>query len=1237
MQIFNQKVLSATVSMLMTWSLCQVATTYASDIDIYKLPDQTKLSIMMMLDTSGSMDQVYMGDNSACDLPANTSPLARISNVPHPEGRGYTRNYCQVGGTKRYYYYYYNSRWYECNGITNTPSTSRCTRIYTTPDTSNYISESNNTRFFSYDGGTPYYDRISRLKDALYELAVSNSIPPKTKIGIGNYSYNGEGAKGYIRIAANEWGEANTAQTSGSQRNKLLTLIKSPGFAGDGGTPTATAYAEAAAALLGTTTGGGVYSGIGQAEDSSTEVFGGVRYYKRPVDDTEPKCSGKGIYVLTDGLPNAESGATATMITALTKRGASTSTSGYSTSYGTFIDKTSGGWSQIGYFARSLNDGSQLQNLFNSTRNNDQHQVKTAVVGFGNVFDVSDPNGNIRKNIADPKNGKIRTYYNCSLLTGPDQKNACYWGNKTKFSDGTLVPGIGNTATNPNSYGEGGFYSAKSTDDVIKSFVNFVEDVTPKFEPVATGSPTIPIDQLNPVQVQPYGYYAQFTPKPQDNYQLWLGNFNKYYTQEGELKGLNSIALIKGNGELNPSAIGIWGEDGMKGKIPLGTSNTTSNALRNVFTNRKIDNLNQAQEDNGLHTVDLNALFGTNSTDAKLLNDPKKNYWLNILGYAVAKDATGLTATNLPTVENRQIGAVMHSTPILLTQSGKVDVLSNGTVTSSDRDDYLLFGSTQGILHVVKAGKPDLDSDPDAGKEVFAFVPHEIMEKQSLGFLSEGNTNEGRANLYYGIDGAWTVFSQYVSNSDGSLTIKDSDRTDLQTKKGMQLVFGGMRMGGRSYYALDLQNIKEPKLKFHINPQDTVTNADATTTVKATLTNSSGTKTVEALSFMGQSWSKPTVTYINWGGQRKLVMFVGGGYDTGYENTAYDQSNKKGAGVYMFDANDGELLWWASANSSADKVAYTANVNLKYSVVSQINAVDRDNDGLSDTLYFGDLGGQAFRIDLNNKTTSTDAFATRVVRLYNGHLASGKSPRFYEMPSFSAQDKGVDGLYGVLALSSGNRSSPLAGKFTSTNNVTTTTTSAKDGVFVIFDHDIARTDLYSIEDTSLRIKEITNLPVLDLNVGVADATVNGTTKTYNSGWVYYYPTSSYGDGHIKGMNELYALDSMLYVNTYDKDGVGIAKDCGSGVIGDSYLYQFCLPSGKCKFYSSETTEPNRVKLGGGILGTGLGQAYSGGGMGLIVKREGGKDCTKVENKNLPECQLFDAKSKLQHLRWYESR
>ena len=1267
MKNLNQKLLSTAVSMLMTMSICHVATIHASDIDIYKLPDATKLGIFMMLDLSGSMDRSNQnsGRVGSCDVPAsvNDNSIIDFIGVYHPDGRGYTRNYCQVGGSKTYYYFKSGSQWYYCGstGTTSTPNTTRCPTKISPPDTmilSAYIGESSNTRYYTYVGGTQYYDRISRLKDALYTLAMSSEIPSKTQIGIGTFIPN-DGRRGYIKIAMDEWGVVGSAQ-----RAKVLDLLKSADFIGRNNTPTATSYAESAAYLLGTTTGGGAYSGIGVSGAASgiTTGSGSSMKYTSPLDKvTDPKCSGKGIYFLTDGEPNGISGS------ALPTMKAALDLATFNTGYGGNALVSTGAnyngtaeWEYIGSFAKYLNDGNILKKFFNSTQRNSEHTIKTAVVGFGSFFDIPE-DGVKRKKMTDPKTGKVRTYYDCSKLTGTDQKNACNWGMKSKFSDGTV------TIAGSGGYGEGGFYSASDTNDVVRSFTNFVDDMKPEFDPIPTGSPTIPVDALNPIQLQPYGYYASFTPKPEETYQLWLGNLNKYYIYNGQLyDSTKTIQLIMSSGKLDETANGIWGANtngGVVGQLPLGTAANGTSSKRTVYTNRKINASNVAEEADSLQSVNLNTLFAT-GTDGKFKNDARKNYWLNILGYNVDINATGLTVATLPTAERRQLGAVMHSKPVLLTQEGKV-VATNGVVSTTGRKDYLLFGSTQGSLHVVKVGS---DTDTDRGQEVFTFVPNEMIEEKPQAFLSENAVSGGRDNLFYGIDGAWTAYTQYVSKSDNTFTVNSSDRVDSSGKdleqKGLQWVYGGLRMGGQSYYALDLTNIDNPSLKFHIDPKN------------QKVISSSTTKTFTPLQYMGDSWSKPTIAWVNWGGVRTPVMFVGGGYDStgtvqcgdatknnsdaadydlqnklnnkGYECPKYNQTNKKGAGIYMFDARNGDLLWWASANASESSSNTTTSApiatkdaNLQYSVVSQINAVDRDGDGLTDHLFFGDLGGQAFRIDLDNKASAQGSFAKRIVRLYNAHVTSGASPRFYEMPSFSVHS-GVDGLFGVLALSSGNRSSPLAGVHR-INGSDVTTVTADDGVYVIYDNDVARSDLYN--DAELAKNPLRTSPA-NLGVSLKNATFNDlkngipqkdASGKYNGGWFYSYPVTQ-NKGQYKGMNEIYALDGMLYVNVYNKDGTGIMGDCGSGVIGDTELYQFCLPTGKCSFYTTNSTGPNKIVLGGGILGTGLGLGYSNKSDEMsIIKGKEGSDCTQTTNKNKPECQLFDTGARLQHLRWYESR
>ena len=794
-------------------------------------------------------------------------------------------------------------------------------------------------------------------------------------------------------------------------------------------------------------------------------------------------------------------------------------------------------------------------------------------------------------------------------------------------------------------FGAGGFYYAENVADIQNSIINFVKKVEVNIDPVLTGAPTLPIDSLNPTTLQPYGYYSTIEPNVTKPYQLWLGNLNKYRVLNGELYSASSLEkLLTEAGTLNQIASGFW-DGGTLGKLNLQHTETKTNRI--VYTNRKIDG-SAAASTNSLSPVTLDSLLSPDASLGYLKNDPKKNYWLNALGYRVGETDVVNSLSDLEGKSQlRHLGAVLHSTPILLTQEGKVNV----DLTTTSRKDYLLYGSTQGVLHVV---------DTSTGEETFSFIPSEMMENQPKGFIENSLTGGGSENLFYGIDGAWTAYTQYVTKKDGTLTVGDSGRSseeeidkddddkdttgNVSTKnnlKGKQWVYGGLRMGGRSYYGLDLSDLSAPKLKLHIDPSAKDAKAE--------------------LQRMGQSWSKPTIGYVNWGGQRKLVMFVGGGYDAkgdvdckidttktnkGYECPTYHQTNKVGAGVYMFDAENGDLLWWSSSDQPAgsdSKIRFTANTDLQYSVASQINAIDRNGDGLIDHLYFGDLAGQAFRVDLNNALkvsadsdensqdviAAKDNFGKRVVTLFSEMKASvdGLKPRFYEMPSVSIHtdnvpranatntdaDKPSGARFAVVSFSSGNRSAPL------------TENSPKDGVFVAFDKDVTNANLFK-----------DNFKINSENLALKDLVLNTGVSYRENGWRSYFSNKA---GSFKGMNDLYTLDNMLYVNVFHKDGDGTSGQCGAGVRGDSYLFQYCLPYGKCSFYGPDTKEVNKVKIGVGILGTGLGNGYNNvkNQLGLIVNRDETLDCTKKENKDLPECQLFDNSARLKQLRWYETQ
>ncbi len=410
--------------------------------------------------------------------------------------------------------------------------------------------------------------------------------------------------------------------------------------------------------------------------------------------------------------------------------------------------------------------------------------------------------------------------------------------------------------------------------------------------------------------------------------------------------------------------------------------------------------------------------------------------------------------------------------------------------------------------------------------------------------------------------------------------------------------------GGKSYYSLDLSSVTSssgtPKLKFKIMPSGVCSPNNP-------------------LGCMGQSWSKPTVTWVNWQGKRKLVMLVGGGYDKRYENSVnYNPTGTdEGSGIYMFDADNGSLLWWASANVGTTSTA-TNNYyhpNLNRSVVGGIKAVDRNADGISDHLYFGDLGGQLWRIDLNNSKNagldgdSGENFAKHIVRILNASGAD--APRFYTTPTFTIHNSnGV--TFGAVSIGAGNLSYPMSGQ----NNV-------KDAIYVIYDKDVARRNLLVLKDgdvsTELYTKDVSISGAGDKQL-VKNDDGNTLISLAKGGW-YYQPGNK-----KRVLNDLVAIDSDLYASIFDAT-IDISNvGCNGGVRGESNVEQFCLPYGQCTETKGNTVNvvkrPDNIFLGKGNIGISFG--------GIDTKR--GLVLNLPTDKTL---KTYQGKTKFISQRWYE--
>ncbi|MCK5918541.1 MAG: hypothetical protein KAG34_08950 [Cocleimonas sp.] len=255
------------------------------------------------------------------------------------------------------------------------------------------------------------------------------------------------------------------------------------------------------------------------------------------------------------------------------------------------------------------------------------------------------------------------------------------------------------------------------------------------------------------------------------------------------------------------------------------------------------------------------------------------------------------------TTARKHMGDIIHSKPVVITY---------GSVKR------VYVGTNEGFLH----------SFDDKGEEQFAFMPKVLLKNIDVQYRNNS-------------------VDPHLSGVDGEITTwtTDPNHNGKWDSGEKVILFFGLRRGGKAYYALDVSDpTANPKLLWKIDSSMT------------------------GFSKLGQTWSTPVLTQLRYSGdpadpKLKPVLIFGGGY-----NTRIDEADKNtrtlastanaGTTVFIVDAvgnGDGttDLLW--KANHS----------DMKYSIPGNIRALDMDRNGSVDRLYFGDMGGNIWRVDLN--------------------------------------------------------------------------------------------------------------------------------------------------------------------------------------------------------------------------------------------------------------------------------
>ena len=624
-------------------------------------------------------------------------------------------------------------------------------------------------------------------------------------------------------------------------------------------------------------------------------------------------------------------------------------------------------------------------------------------------------------------------------------------------------------------------------------------------------APAVSVNAYNKLQHNDELYYSVFSPEKNAN---WKGNLKRYRI-EGDVIYDNSSptplnAVDPATGFFDKDSHSFWtlgSADGKavdKGGIASRLRLPSELALKDgrmVTTFLTGNSTNLTDASNRIHPDNNNLI---NSMFSAQNNDERKKIIKWASGIDVNNEDKG-TVNGSSTAEFEDARPFMedplHSQPVIINYSA---------------DERVVFISTNsGYLH---AFSPKLDSAPNTTpverpKELFSFIPRELLTNIKPYY-------SGETGKKYGLDGPLSYYHHDL-NQNGFL-FDSNNRVEERQYGGKKVkeyihVYASMRRGGRNYYALDVTNPVEPKYLWQIT---------------------GGTGKFKKL---GQTWSKMIPAKVKWDGQDTNVLFFGGGYDrdtedclgTGASLNCSDGPVRRtdvtmGNAIFMVDALTGQYLWSASNDSSSELTL----PEMTSSIVSDLNIIDTDQDGLADLIYSSDTGGRLWRIDLDNNppaSSGDDMIA------YGGPIADmngggSNNIQFYNTVdvAYINDEKSSALPHFQLSIGSGYRAHPLN---TITNN----------RFYIVNDYNV--TDKPTTANLSTFYQKITESDLVD-------TAVNGPLVSTSKPKGIFHKLQYAGE---KVLARSTTAGNKIFFTTY-RPNTGIASTSCAPNVGYAYFY-----------------------------------------------------------------------------------
>ena len=761
-------------------------------------------------------------------------------------------------------------------------------------------------------------------------------------------------------------------------------------------------------------------------------------------------------------------------------------------------------------------------------------------------------------------------------------------GNPLLDGDGNPIKVLSNTELFMQELavaGGGTFQSADTAAELTETFQAIVQEI---FSDVSSfAAPSLTVNAFNKLFHRNEVYFSLFEPNRNVR---WDGNIKKYKICDGsdntcalgEIIDADDLPAIDASGVIDTSARSIW--------TPSGESDGPRIIEGGVGIHfpdpslRKIYSYPHATAPDPTNPVDLGEsdYLLTTSVTSKGLYD-------ELLGFADGDTSTDLDnlirwILGFDTEDEDNDGSVvdsrwlindpLHGSPLALTYGCDDGVPGVPCPDTGDNAivKILVAGNDGSIRMFNGSNQDEVEGAPAGGVEEWAFFPQQLLINQAT------LKNNGEGEHIYGVDSTPTII-QFDENADGII--------DPATGEYVRAYFT-MRRGGNSIFALDVTPDQDGGLTDQstggITPKY-LWRIDGQSSLAPDFTN------------MGQTWSQPKPAFVrvpasgNGNSELKAVLIFGGGYDPAQDD-GFGVSNI-GNSIFIIDADTGERVWWASNEIVTDGNGEHPNLELDamdFPIPSDIALLDTTGDGATNRLYVGDLGGQVWRIDLDDQLggpsngnaeniDNTSGARLAVLANHDGDPTDLEDNRkfFYAPDVIQVADTVFAGQdYDLVSLVSGDRANPLE------EDVLNRAYGLRD---FLISEPLTETGVYPLTD-AVGDDDIYDATADLIQVGDEDEQAAAKAALIaSSGWLIDLVDDGVKNGE-KGLSSPIVLAGKLFFTTFlpgDHDPcsatLGVGRLYGLDAITAGALFEDWLEGGN----DGELEKGDRVyALGGGI-------------------------------------------------------